>query len=288
VAGIRLVAVVLALGLLGACGRSALAGPLPRSQPASAWPKGHSYTSTAVTEGGRDRPLVAGTAISVSLRDPGEVSVRAGCNELTVKATLQGNRIVPDNLVATAKGCPPDLLAQDAWIQHFFESGPLWRLTGLQLTLTAGTAEIRLSDDSDRPLLGTRWVVVSRTSGAATTSVPSGVAYVIFTRTGLVGETGCSGLAATATVHGGTISIEPVHRSDIPCGGVVSELDAAVMGTLHGEVQYRIKGTELVLSGSDGSSLTLRAQDDPTPTVSPSQSSDVDRVRESIMDGPVG
>jgi heat shock protein HslJ len=284
VAGIRLVAVVLGVALLAACGRSAPVGQAAPTPSASAWPKGHSYTSTAVTDGGRDRPLVAGTAISVSFRDPGEIWVQAGCNELTVMGTLQGDRIVPKNFGATAKGCGPDLLAQDAWIQHFFAAGPAWRLAGLQLTLTAGSVELRLSDDSDRPLVGTRWVVVSRTSGGSTVSVPAGAAYVIFTKTGLVGETGCSGLAANTTVHDGVIAMEPVHRSDIPCGGGVSELDQAVMGTLHGDVRYRIKGTELVLSGPDGTTLRLRAQDEPTPT----PSTDVTYTPMSMMDGPMG
>ena len=210
--------------------------------------------------------------------------MQAGCNELTVMGSLQADRIVPKNFAATAKGCAPDLLAQDAWIQHFFEAGPAWRLSGLQLTLTAGTVEIRLSDDSDRPLLGTRWVVVSRTSGGATVGVPAGAAYVIFTKAGLVGETGCSGLAANTTVHDGVITIEPVHRSDIPCGGAVSELDVAVMGTLRGDVQYRIKGTQLVLSGPDGGSLTLRAQDE----VTPAPSATVAYTPSSMMDGPMG
>jgi heat shock protein HslJ len=234
-----------------------------------AWPTGHSYTSTAVTDGGSDKPLVTGTSVVVHFRDPGEMSVQAGCNELTVSGTLDGDRLVPKNLGATANGCSAELLAQDAWIRRFFTDGPTWRLAGTVLTLTAGALQIRLADNADRPLLDTRWVVVKRIRNGTSTDVPVGVAYVIFSKTGLVGITGCSGLAATATVHDGQMTVEPLHRSDVPCDGPVAELDAAIMATLTGTVQYRIAGADLTLSGPDGNALALRAQDAVGPTTSP-------------------
>jgi heat shock protein HslJ len=278
------VAVVVCAALLAGCGRSApVVQPTP-SPTGQAWPKGHTFTSTKVTDGGRDRPLVAGTRISVSLRDPGEVSVQAGCNELSVLGRLDGDRIMPTSLAATAKGCAPELQAQDSWIQHFFGDGPAWRLAGPLLTLTDGTTEVRLADDADRPLLGTRWVVVQRVSGAGAKDVPPGIAYLVFGRNGLVGATGCSGLAATIQLRDGSFTVEPAIRSDQPCDGEIAELDAAVTATLTGVVQYRIKGTELVLTGPGGNGLTLRAQDEPAETTagpSPATSSSPE-----TMDGP--
>jgi heat shock protein HslJ len=265
---IRVVAVLLAAALLGGCGHDAPSAN-PSASPTPAWPKGHSYTSTAVTDGGRDKPLVAGTSIVVHFRDPGEVSVEAGCNELTVSGRLDGDRIVPKNFGATAKGCSAELLAQDAWIQHFFTDGPTLRLAGTVLTLTAGALQVRLADNADRPLLDTRWVVLKRIHNGTSTDVPVGVSYVIFSKTGLVGITGCSGLAANLTVHDGQMTVEPLHRSDVPCDGPVAELDAAIMATLTGTVGYRIAGADLTLSGPDGNALALRAQDAVGPTTSP-------------------
>ena len=268
-AGIRVVAVLVAAALLGGCGAATAPAAQPSSSPVAAWPKGHSYTSTVVTDGGRDKPLVTGTSIVLQVRDPGEVSVAAGCNELTVLGRLDGDRIVPKGFGGTAKGCSAELMAQDAWIQHFFNDGPTWRLAGTELTLTAGAVQMTLADDADRPLLDTRWVVVKRSHNGTSTDVPVGVAYVIFSRTGLVGITGCSGLAATITVHDGQMTVEPVHRSDVPCEGAVAELDAAIMATLTGTVQYRIAGANLTLSGPDGNGLALKAQDAVGPTQSP-------------------
>jgi heat shock protein HslJ len=265
---IRVVAVLLAAALVGACGRDAPAAQ-PSPSPTEAWPKGHSYTSTAVTDGGRDKPLVAGTTIVVRFRDPGEVSVEAGCNELTVLGRLDGDRIVPKTFGATAKGCSAELLAQDAWIRQFFTDGPTWRLAGTVLTMTAGAVQVRLADNADRSLLDTRWVVVKRFHNGTSTDVPVGIAYVIFSKTGLVGITGCSGLAATVTIHDGQMAVEPVHRSDVPCDGPVAELDAAIMATLTGTVQYRIAGADLTLAGPDGNGLALKAQDAVGPTTSP-------------------
>ena len=85
------------------------------------------------------------------------------------------------------------------------------------------------------------------------------------------------------------MTVEPVHRSDIPCEGVVSELDVAVMGTLQGEVRYRINGPELVLSGPDGTSLTLRADDGSAGTPAPATSQpSMANPPVSMMDGPTG
>jgi heat shock protein HslJ len=263
---IRVVAVLVGAALLGACG-----GPTaPRAAPTGvAWPKDHGFVAIGVTDGGHDKALVGGTRIVVRFHDPGEMSVDAGCNELAVHGRLDGDRIVATGFAATAKGCPPELEEQDRWIQHFFGDGPTWQLAGTELTLRTGTAELRLVDNADRPLTGTRWVVVSRTSGGTTTTVPKGVAYVIFDKNQVVGVTGCSGLAATTNVHDGQIDLEPIHRSDIPCDGPVSELDAAVMATMKGTVRYRISGVDLTLTGPGGDSLALVSQDaiDPvTPT----------------------
>jgi heat shock protein HslJ len=273
--------VLFGVALLGACGGPAV----PTSRTAAAWPTDHGFTSNGVTDGGRDKALVDGTKIVVRFHDRGEVSVDAGCNELTVRGHLDGDRIVADNVAATAKGCAPELLAQDAWIQHFFADGPTWALAGTDLTLKTRTAEVRLFDNADRPLEGTRWVVVSRTSGGTTTIVPGGVAYMIFIKNGVVGENGCSGLAATTNVHDGQIDLEPIHRSDLPCDGPVKELDAAMTATLTGTIQYRITGVDLTLVGPNGHSLALVSQDALGPIVTPTAPADLPGGSMGMMNG---
>jgi heat shock protein HslJ len=113
--------------------------------PTAAWPEGREFESTSVTESGADRPLVAGTRLTVRFRAPGELEVRAGCNYLGVRGHLEGARLVPDSLLSTAIGCESERLAQDRWIVDFFNAGPTWQLRGDELTLRAGTTEIVLA-----------------------------------------------------------------------------------------------------------------------------------------------
>jgi heat shock protein HslJ len=197
---------------------------------------------------------------------------------------------MPESFATTAKGCAPDLLAQDAWIQQFFGSGPTWRLAGTGLTLKAGPVQMRLIDDADRPLVGTRWVVVGRIRNGTRIDVPVGVGYLVFAQDGLVGETGCSGLAAAVEVHDGQMTIEPAHRSDIPCDGAIAELDAAMMATLTGTVRYRIAGVDLTLTGPDGNALALRSDDAlgpaATPTTGPTELPGAGPM--SMMNGGIG
>jgi heat shock protein HslJ len=113
--------------------------------PTAAWPEGRAFEATSVTESGAERPLVAGTRLTVRFRAPGELEAHAGCNYLGVRGHLEGARLVPDSLLSTAIGCDSERLAQDRWVVDFFNAGPTWRIVGDELTLRAGTTEIVLA-----------------------------------------------------------------------------------------------------------------------------------------------
>ena len=256
----RLVPLLLLPLALTACGRST-----PAPAAANPWPRGRTYLSTAVTDGGTVHPLVSGSRIMVRFRDPGELVFAAGCNEFTARGKVEGDRFTPTGFGATAKGCAPDLLKQDGWLQTFFNGGPTWQVTGDDLVLRSAKTEIRLRDEkallADRPLVGPRWIIVTRTHAGVSAAVPPGVAYLVFTKTGLVGMSGCSGLATNVQVTGQTIAIEPIHRSAQPCDDETSELDMAIMEALGGTVTYKIKGPQLTLTAANGDSLALTADD---------------------------
>jgi len=113
--------------------------------PTAAWPEGRAFEATSVTESGAERPLVAGTRLTVRFRAPGELEAHAGCNYLGVRGHLEGARLVADSMLSTAIGCASELLAQDRWVVDFFNAGPTWQVRGDELTLRTPTTEIVLA-----------------------------------------------------------------------------------------------------------------------------------------------
>jgi heat shock protein HslJ len=113
--------------------------------PTAAWPEGRAFEATSVTESGAERPLVAGTRLTVRFRAPGELEAYAGCNYLGVRGHLEGARLVADSMLSTAIGCDSERLAQDRWVVEFFNAGPAWRVRGDELTLRTPTTEIVLA-----------------------------------------------------------------------------------------------------------------------------------------------
>jgi heat shock protein HslJ len=134
-----------ALLLASACATRDTAPPT-QSPSAQVWPEGREFVATSVRESGVERPLVAGTTLLVRFGAPFELHVNAGCNQIGVRARLDGDRIVPDDYVSTAMGCDQDRLAQDAWVVAFFTSEPEWQLTGGELRLETDSTEIRLTE----------------------------------------------------------------------------------------------------------------------------------------------
>jgi heat shock protein HslJ len=106
------------------------------------WPRGAQYTATEID--GPDQ-LVAGTELTVRFGVPHELTVYAGCNHLTVSTHLAGDRLVADDFASTAIGCGADLIAQDAWLQDFFEDGPRWTIDGDTMVLATPDVEITLT-----------------------------------------------------------------------------------------------------------------------------------------------
>ena len=111
-----------------------------------AWPTGRTFTSTAVTERGQDRPLAPGTQITLLFPREGELSVRAGCNYLAAKAEISDGRIMVSDFASTAMACSEDRMQQDKFVIDLLSGEPTWRLEGAALTITGADAEIRLTE----------------------------------------------------------------------------------------------------------------------------------------------
>jgi heat shock protein HslJ len=259
----RVPIVALSVVTLAACAQHAGGGSRPG--PVGEWPADRTFLSTSVSQGGKDRPLVAGTRITLQFQRAGGLSAQAGCNHLGGSGRLDGDVLVLGDLAMTEMACDADRMAQDSWLAEFLTAGPTWSLTGDDLVLRRGDVQIRFTDreavDPDRPLVGTRWVVDTIITGDAASSVPSGVeAYLYFdSATHYRGSTGCAGVGGTVQLRGEKILFPAVSPAPRSCTDEKAALDHAVTATLFGAVTYRMEGPHLTLTGPSGNGLRLTA-----------------------------
>ncbi len=93
-------------------------GPQPSASGGGGggWPDNRTFLSTSVTEDTKDRPLVAGTRISLQFFAEGRMSAQAGCNHLGGNGTIEDDRLVLDEMSTTEMGCDPARMEQDTWL----------------------------------------------------------------------------------------------------------------------------------------------------------------------------
>ena len=167
---------------------------------------GRQFWSTSVTEGGADRPLVAGTQIEISFAD-GQVSASAGCNSMGGEYSLDGDVLVVGDMFSTEIGCDPDRHAQDDFVAAFLTGGPVAALDGETLTLATDdvTAEFADLSGETESLKGTTWEVTGFVDESAATSfnvtVPASIEFDDDTMTGF---DGCDEFAAPVEVADGS------------------------------------------------------------------------------------
>ena len=216
---------------------------------------GRTFLSTAVTDGGAPRHLVAGTRIRLSFDKEGTIGASAGCNSFGGTYRVEGGVLRIDGGFMTEMGCDPERAAQDDWLFAFLGSGPSVSLTGNVLVLTARTVALQLLDreiaEPDVPLVGPTWTVASIVAGDAVSSVPADVAAtLVFGADGHVAvQTGCNAGEGTYTIDGSQLTFGDLVMTKRACDGPAGAMESAVLAVLRSDqVQFRI----------DASSLSLR------------------------------
>lgn len=214
---------------------------------------GRTFLSTAITDGGADRPLVDGTRLRIGFRD-GQVAAHAGCNHLAAGYRVDGGRLETDAMSTTDIGCDQALHAQDTLIAEFLGSRPALRLADGELTLESGGVVMVLTDreiaDPDRSLTGTTWTVVSLIEGDTVSSVPGDVAATL--RIGDDGSlevsTGCNRGGGSVEVADETLRFSALTLTEMACDGNADAMERAVLAVLGaGNVAYAVEADMLTL-----------------------------------------
>jgi Heat shock protein len=213
------------------------------------------FLSVAITDGGVDHPLLAGTRIRLGFQAT-QLSASAGCNTIGGSYHIDGGRLILDAVSMTEMGCDAGRNAQDSWLAALLGSKPTITLNGDELVLESGSIVVRLLDrkvvEPDRALVGPTWTVESIISGDAVSSAPSdATATLVFNADGtLTVFTGCNQGGATWKTTAGGIEISDLVLTKKACFGSGGQLESAVVTVLRGSS---------ITSSIDSNVLTLQA-----------------------------
>jgi heat shock protein HslJ len=240
---------------------------------------GGELVATSITEGGEERPLVAGTELRLVFTPvEGEadalpqLGISAGCNQMSASYDLVGDTFTVGQIAQTQMACEPELMDQDAWIAEALTGEVGWSVDGDTVTLTSGDVVITLVDrrvaSPDAELVGPTWVVDTLITGAdgpdgAASTVPEGVvASVTFGEDGRVlVATGCNTGNGDYTLaeDGSSVSMGPLLTTRAGCTDEGAEqVERTVLSVLDGVAEVEISEQRLTLTnGADAIGLTV-------------------------------
>jgi heat shock protein HslJ len=230
---------------VSACGGPAVAPTLD----------GRVFLSTAVTENGADRPLVAGTRVRLGFGD-GSLTASAGCNTMGGDVRLDAGALVLDGGAMTEMGCDAERHAQDTWLFDFLAGRPTVQLAADELALQSGETIIRLLDrevaEPDLDPTGTLWTVDSIITGDAVSSVPAGVSATLRLLPGgdVALDTGCNTGGGRFAIEGTIIRFSDLVLTKRACDGAAGAIEGAVLAVF---------GADAIAWSVDAASLTLQA-----------------------------
>jgi heat shock protein HslJ len=198
---------------------------------------GRTFVSSAVTDGGAERPLVPGTEVALRFEN-GRVSADAGCNTMGGAYRVANGRLLVDEMAMTALGCDAPRHEQDDWLADFLGSGPMFALSAHDLALTDGDTAISFVDRAaarpDRPIVGPVWTVESLLQADIASSVPAGTTATLqFAADGTVAiDAGCNTGQARMTADGTRVTFSDIGVTRRACAGPEAQLEAAVLSVL--------------------------------------------------------
>jgi heat shock protein HslJ len=218
---------------------------------------GKTFVSTDV----QGAAIVPGSRIQLTFKN-GDVNAHGGCNSMSGRYSITGDRFSVTQMASTAMGCEAPLMRQDEWLTRILGDARI-ALAGDTLTLDNGQIRLALLDrevaSPDRPLVGTEWVLDSIVDGDAVSSVPVGVTAAIRIVDGqLELDAGCNTGGGPVAITADTLEFGPLMLTKRACQADPSSVEQAVTTVLSGTVSYTIDA-DLLTIDAGGPGLVFRA-----------------------------
>ncbi|WP_442784841.1 META domain-containing protein [Arthrobacter sp. CG_A4] len=98
----------------------------------------------------QSQPLVVST---VFVNGTWTVGVKTPCNGLGVEVDLQGDQLIPGEIIATAVGCLGPESGYEAWTHELFRLAVTWTRDGQSLVLRNSHGTVEFRDSGPNPNL---------------------------------------------------------------------------------------------------------------------------------------
>ncbi|MEG3630644.1 META domain-containing protein [Streptomyces poriticola] len=190
----------------------------------------------------------------MTIGDDGRAEGSFGCNTFSARAAVEGDRIRLSDAASTEMACEDMSMAVEEALARALTTGPLSAGTdGDRLTLTTADGDtVRLSEQRDTALHGTRWTIT-------TPAVSGDAAHLTFDeQQGTVsGSLGCNRVNAEATVGDGSITLGAASTTRMVCEDSLMAAEKQLLGLFDNKIDYRVEPDTLTLTSPNGS--TVRA-----------------------------
>jgi heat shock protein HslJ len=220
-----------------------------------------------VDANGTARSSVAGSEITATFDEEGNLSGSSGCNNYSTTYEVSGDQMtISGPIASTMMMCPaPGVMEQEAEYLAALETVSSYRIEAKQLTLfnAQGQAILNFAVQEPTLLVGTQWDVIGYNNGkGGVVSVAAGTELsALFGEDGtLAGSAGCNNYSAAyevddASAAEGEISIGPAASTRMMCPEPegVMEQEALYLAALEMAEVFRIQGDRLQLRTAEGS-----------------------------------
>ncbi|OPG05219.1 META domain-containing protein [Streptomyces sp. GKU 895] len=189
----------------------------------------------------------APTGADVTIED-GKAAGNYGCNHFNAKVAFGDGTLRLSDATTTEMACEEGPMAFERTLARTLTAGALKTdVTGDRLTLTTDDGDrVRLTEEKDAPLYGTRWNITS--------PAPTGDAHLSFDKkTGKVtGSLGCNKVTATATVRDGHITLGAPATTRMVCDTSLMKTEKTLLGFFDSTVRYELDHRALTLTSENG------------------------------------
>ncbi|WP_067075989.1 META domain-containing protein [Methanoculleus horonobensis] len=233
---------------------------------------GTSWKLASLTdENGTLTPIINGTAVTAKFSLDRNVGGSAGCNSYGAGYTVDGANLAIEPAIRTEMYCsePPGLMDQEDRYLALLAEVASYRVENDRLILADSEGNNLLvfekaAPTPDLPLVGTKWVLDSySTGGDAISSVIAGATVTAnFAADGNVGgNAGCNHYGGEYTLDGANLAVSSLFSTLMYCQTPgVMEQESAYLAHLANASSYRTEGDRLILTDAEGNDLLFFVQ----------------------------
>jgi heat shock protein HslJ len=225
---------------------------------------GTSWTLISGLSGSGTWNVLAGTMITATFGEDGQVSGSAGCNNYFAAYQSRLNSLTVGKAATTRMTCenPAGIMNQETLYLSNLEGAATYAFEGDLLMVSDTTGKTLLTYrkglpvPTPLPFAGTTWALdrYKAADGTMTPILPATAVTVLFENGNLTGSAGCNSYFGSYAMEGANgITIGPLGSTLMFCGEPgVMEQETAYLTLLQSAVSYEVSGAQLILSDAGG------------------------------------